>query len=258
MRLWARALAVLVAAAGPAVAGTVITSSMTMPQAAGGKSVVYLEPDRVRIESQNSVTIFRADQNTVYVLKPSEKTFIRVTPETMKQVAAAMSAARAQLAQQMKSMTPAERAKIEKMLPGAGAGAAQAPQFEFRKAGGTATFGKWSCERVEQLADGRPQAQLCVARLSDLGLGPDDLAALRRFEAFMRQAMPGTAAAGAAIDPQALRTVVGYEAYPVHSEIPGAGVQTTTETVEKKAIPADLFELPAGYREQAMPAAPAR
>lgn len=256
MRLWVWALAGVVAAAGPAVAGTVITSSMTLPQAAGGKSVVYLEPDRVRIESQNSVTIFRADQDAVYVLKPSDKTFIRVTPETMKQVAAAMSAARAQLAQQMKSMAPAERAKIEKMLPGAGA--AQTPQFEFRKAGGTASFGKWSCERVEQLADGRPQAQLCVARLSDLGLGPDDLAALRRFEAFMQQAAPGTAAGGAAIDPQALRNVVGYEAYPVHSEIPGAGVKTTTETVEKQAIPAALFELPAGYREQAMPAAPAR
>ena len=253
MRFGLLTIAAAAMATTPALAGTVITSTMTTPEAAGGKSVVYLEPDRVRVESQNDVTIFRADQNTVYVLHPADRKFMRITPQSMQQVAAAMAAARTQLAQRMKSMTPQQRAEVEKMMPGGAAG--HAPKFEFRKAGGTATFGKWPCERVEELADGRPQAQLCVAKLADLGLSNDDLAALRRFEDFMRKASP-EAGSSAAIDPQALQRVVGYEAFPVHSEIPAAHVQTTTESVEKKPIAANLFEVPAGYSEQAMPTAP--
>jgi hypothetical protein len=43
-------------------------------------------------------------------------------------------------------------------------------------------------------------------------------------------------------------------AYPVHVEIPAVEMQTTIETVEKKPLTADLFEVPADYREEPMPA----
>jgi hypothetical protein len=257
MRVSGLCLAAAVAAAAiPAFAGTVITSHMTGPNMANGQSVVYLDADRVRIESPSGVMIFRADQSTAYLLKPGEKTFMRMTPETMQKVAKAMDAARAALAERLKSMSPEQRAEVEKMMPGAGAAAAQPPKFAFRKAGGAATFGKWRCERVEQLMNGRPEARLCVTRLSELGISERDLAAMRRFETFMRQAAPQTAGATAAIDPQALEKIVGYAAFPVHSEIPDAKVETTTTSVEKKALPADLFEVPAGYREEAIPAPP--
>ena len=254
MRFGLLAFAASAALAGPALAGTVITSDMTAPNVANGRSVVALEADRVRIEAPNSVMIFRGDQNTAYLLKPSEKSFIRMTPETMRKVAAAMAAARASLAERLKALPPERRAQVEKMMPGGTAG--QPPTFAFRKAGGTATYGKWQCERLEELMNGKPQARLCVARLSDLGLSEADLSVMRRFEVFMRQAAPQTAGATAAIDPHALEKVVGYAAFPIHSEVADAKAQTTTVSVEKKALPASLFEVPAGYREEAIPEPP--
>ena len=239
-------------ATGPAFAGTVITSETSGPKETAGKSVVYIEPDKVRIESPNEITIFRADQNVAYIVTPAKKKFMRLTSEKMKEMAAEMEKARAQMAEQLKTMPPAQRAQIEKMMPGGMT--AEAPKFSFRKAGGGGTVGKWSCERIEQLANDEPQAKLCVVRMAELGLSEADLAPLQRLSAFMAQAAPQTAATNAAMDPQALEKAVGYPAFAVQMEIPAAKIETTTKAVEKKAVGADLFEIPAGYKEEAMPA----
>jgi hypothetical protein len=233
--------------ADPALAGSVITSETSGPKEAAGKSVVYIEPDRVRIESPQDVTIYRGDQNLAYILNPAQKRFVRLTPEKMKEMAAAMETARTEMAEQLKSMPPAQRAQVEKMMAG------DMPSFSFRKAAGGGTVGKWKCEKVEQLANGEPQATLCVVKTSEIGLNPDDLAPLQRFSAFMLQAAPQAAAASAAMDPQALEKTVGYPAYAVQMEIPAAKMKTVTKSVENKTNPADLFEIPAGYQEEAMP-----
>ena len=106
------------------------------------------------------------------------------------------------------------------------------------------------------MADGKPQAQLCVARMSELGLGKGDLGVLQRLATFMQHAAPHSAGAATATDPKALDKIVGYPAFAVHMEMAAANVQTTTQSVEQKALPADLFEVPAGYQEQTMPAPP--
>lgn len=245
---------ILLAAALPALAGTVITSETTAPQKEiAGKSVVYIDRDRVRIEAPAAVTIFRGDQNVAYTLLPAQKKFVRLTAESMKDMAAAMEKARAELAEQMKSMPPAQRAQIEKMMAGMGA-PDKAPNFSFRKAGGTGTVGKWQCDRIEELADGQPQATLCVAKTADLGLGADDVAALQHLSTFMLQAAPQSAASSTAMDPQALEKAVGYPAFAVQVDIPAVTMKTTTKSIEKQNVAADLFEVPAGYQEEKMTA----
>ena len=69
-----------------------VTSSGVIPNSTSdvaGKLVEYIEADRLRIESPGEVTIFRADQNIAYMLVPADKKFMRMTPETMKLLAAA-------------------------------------------------------------------------------------------------------------------------------------------------------------------------
>jgi hypothetical protein len=162
MRLTVFAVVLSIAAAAPALAGTVITSEISTPNVAG-KLVEYIEADRLRIESPGEVTIFRADQNIAYMLVPADKKFMRMTPETMKLLAAAGDAAFERLksmppeqrAQFEKMMTPETQAQVEKMMAGE---MPQAAKFEFRKAGGTASFGKWTCERVEMLMN-RPSSR---------------------------------------------------------------------------------------------------
>jgi hypothetical protein len=265
MRLLVFAVVLSTAVAAPALAGTVITSEISAPNVAGNSVVYYIEPDRVRMEYPGHIVIFRADQDTEYMLAPAEKKFRRMTQETMKQ-----SAAAAKMFELLRSMPPEQRAQVEKRMPPEQRAqferimtperlaqaekmmAGQAPKSDYRKAGGTASVGKWRCEHVEVVKDGQPHAALCVADISDLGLTEEDLGGLRRAAAFMGQM------AGAGADPmedlQAIEKVVGYAAYPVHVEIPAVEMQTTIETVEKKPLTADLFEVPADYREEPMPA----
>lgn len=250
MRLAILAFGLCAAAAAPAFAGTVITSEMSLPQAKNDKSVVYLDKDRVRVESPGTVTIYRGDQNTAYMVNPAEKKFVKMTPETMKKMAAQMEAMRAQMQEQMKSMPPAQRAQVEKMMAGSMPG--QPAKVEFRKAGGTASFGKWKCEKVDQVVNGAVQAQLCVAKLADLGLGDADLGVLQRFAAFMQQAAPQSTGPGM-MDPKAMEKAVGYPGFAIHMEIPQAKVQSTTQSVEQKTLAANLFEVPAGFKEETMP-----
>ncbi len=225
MRAVILALALSAAAfAAPAVAGIVITSETVGRVLSNGKSVLYLEPDRMRIDTPRGIVIFRVDQNTAYALNAAEKAFRRLTADRLPQAA---------------STNPTSPAKTE-----------------FRKVGGTANYGEWSCEGVEQLLNGHPIALLCVARLSALGLSEDDLGASRRFESFIRQAVPQMAVSPAGIDPRALEQVVGYLGFAVHMKIVDSDIETTIRSVEKKTLAASQFEVPAGYREQPMPSLP--
>ena len=100
------------AVAAPALAGTVITSEVSAPNVAGNSIVYYIEPDRVRMEYPGHIVIFRADQDTEYTLAPTEKKFRRMTPETMKQ-----SAVAAKMFELLRSMSPEQRAQLEKRMP---------------------------------------------------------------------------------------------------------------------------------------------
>jgi len=189
MRLSVVAVVLSTAVSAPALAGTVITSEVSAPNVAGNSVVYYIEPDRVRMEYPGHIVIFRADQDTEYMLAPAEKKFSRMTPETMKQSAAGI----AKMFELLKSMPPEQRAQVEKRMPPEQRAqferimtperlaqaekmmAGQAPKSDYRKAGGTASVGKWRCERVEVAKDGQPHAALCVADISDLGLTEEDL-----------------------------------------------------------------------------------
>jgi hypothetical protein len=261
MRLFVTAVVLSIAAAAPSLAGTVITGEISSPKVSG-KLVEYIEPDRLRFElSSDYVSIFRADQDTAYLLNPADRKFVRITPEKLKQMVALTASAmeslksmspeqRAQFAEYLKSLPAVQRAKVERMMAG------QAAKFEFRDASGTASFGKWTCERVDELEDGQPHASLCVVRTSDVGLTEGDVGSLHRFDAFMRQGLPQGLGAFPAFDPQAMEKVVGYAAFPVHVEIAAAKRQTTIETIEKRPLAPDLFEIPLGYQEDSKLAPP--
>ena len=251
MRLLAFVVALLTAAGTPALAGTVITSEISTPKISG-KLVTFIETGRLRIETPSQVSIFRVDQNTVYLLSPGERKFRRMTAERMKQMAQMTASMRGMLEAMSpeqrqrfdEHLSPSQRSLIEKMLAG------RAHQFEYKDAGGTASFGKWSCECVDELEDDQPFASLCVARISDLGLSEEDVGMLRRLAEFMRQGLPEGWHTSPATDPQAIEKAVGYPAYPVHMEIPIVEMRTTIETVQKASLGVGLFEIPADYQEE--------
>jgi hypothetical protein len=253
MRVSVFAVVLLIVTAAPTLAGTVMTSEASTPKISG-KVVLYIEPDRLRVETSDYVSIFRADQDTAYLLKPADRKFVRLTSEQLKQLADAPALLRetlksmspeqrARFDEHLKSLPPAQRADVERIIAG------QAPKFEFRDTGATASFGKWRCEQIDKLEDGQPHESLCVVRASDLGLTEGDVGSLQRFNDFMGQGLPQELGAFSTMDRRAVVKLVGYAAHPVHTEIPTAKMQITLENVEKKPLSPDLFEIPAGYEE---------
>src|ERR1700733_7231283 len=79
-----------IAAGGGAMAGTVITLDQTVNGTPGRPQVMYLEPDRLRMSSPENDMIFRGDQNKVWVVRPEDKAYIELTPESMAQMKAQM------------------------------------------------------------------------------------------------------------------------------------------------------------------------
>jgi len=145
-------------------------------------------------------------------------------------------------------------------MPGMGSGSEAAPVISFQKNGAPRKVGKWDCQPYTLLSDGKPDADLCVAKLSDLGLTRDDLKPLMSLSEFMGKQMAGMgnqqAASMASMKFDALTKAVGYDAFPIENDYKGMGdgqdLKTTVLSIEHKDLPAGIFDVPVGYTKRDM------
>jgi hypothetical protein len=263
----AMALAPLaLAVAGGAHAATVITLS----QAADGDTdaqTMSLEPDRLRISSSDGDMIYRGDQGKVFVLDNETHSYMEMSPATMQAMKARMDQAMARMKQRMAAMPEAQRKQMEAMMaqrgmPIPGQEPAAAPQISYEKSGDARKVGKWNCTPYKALANGQPQADLCIARLEDIGLTRDDLKALTSLSGFMGKQMAQMGAPTppmAAADFDSMRRAIGFDGFPIQTRQAAPGGQgqfeSTLQSVEHKDVPPNLFDLPAGYKQRDMGAA---
>jgi hypothetical protein len=179
----------------------------------------------------------------------------------MHQAQAAMEQAIKKLQEQMKSMPEDQRKKLEAMMEAelgqtaSGQKAAESSVI-YRKLGKSMTVRGWSCEMVERLVNGKKQADLCVARLDQVGLTPDDVKVFEDFFIFVRQAMPASHHRTSLIDFEDLRKAVGYAAIPLDVTTYADGKVVShgvIKAIERSEIPPETFEIPAGYQKETMP-----
>jgi len=249
-----------ITAGGSAMAGTVITLDQTVNGAPGRPQVMYLEPDRLRMSTPENDMIFRGDQSKVWVVRPQDKAYIELTPESMSQMKAQMDQMQAQMQQRLASMPPEQRKQVEAMMASRGMGpnASAAPQITYTKAGEPEKVGDYTCTPFKVTMNGGPASDFCMARLSDLALSRDDLKSFVAFGAFMSQ-MGGTGTQRspmATIDFDAMKKQIGFDGFPVrtsHSSPDGShNVETTLKSIQHQDPPAGTFDLPAGYTRQDM------
>ncbi|MDB5393982.1 MAG: hypothetical protein JWM91_1488 [Rhodospirillales bacterium] len=254
----------VVMSAGSARAATVIT----MSQAAAGDTAtqtMYLDADNVRISSPDGDMIYRGDQGKVFTTDKAQHSYMEMSPETMQAMKARMDQAMARMRQQMASMPEAQRKQVEAMMAPGGMPGQQpsgAPQISYEKSGDARKIGKWDCTSYRVVVNGKPQADLCVAKLEDLGLTRDDLKPLSSLSAFMskqRSQIGAPPPQMASADFDALKQAIGYDGFPVQTKQvspTGQGqFESTLQSVEHKEIPAGNFDVPAGYtrREMSVP-----
>jgi hypothetical protein len=249
-----------------ALAGVVITMESGPTGDKTRTHTMSLESDRLRIAGGHDDMIYRADLSKVWILNSGDRTYREMTPETMQHMRAQMEGAMQQMQQQLQSMPPEQRKQVEAMMakrgmggmPGAASG--QLPQVTYEKAGGSKTVGKWSCTPYKVSINGEDRTQMCIARLSDLGLNRDDFKAFSQFGTFMQSMMaaPGAEKHGpaGAFDFDGMSKAIGYDGFPVETAHLSADgkveAENTIKSIDRTSIPADSFEVPAGYTKQDM------
>ncbi len=251
MRL-AAVLTVSLLSITPAFAGVVMT---VQEEGKATEEKVYLEADRARMTSEDGVAIFRADRKVMWMLDDSDKSYVEVTPETAKKMNEALGGMRQQMDEMLKSMPPEQRRMMEQQMGQMAKPVTPAAvKSVYRKTGRSATVGKWRCEEVEHLLDGKKDEDICATRLSDLGLARGDIAVMYELEKFMTS-MIGTAfntgKGNGEWEFDAVGKALGYDAMPVRWRDAG-GKTTVLKSIERGTAPAGSFELPRGYKKQDM------
>jgi hypothetical protein len=167
-----------------------------------------------------------------------------------------MDQAMAQMKEKLAAVPEAQRKQVEAMMAShLGLGAATAPpQVAYEKAGDSRTVGDWSCAPYQVVVGGKASSEVCIAKLSDLGLSRDDLTVFASFGAFMAKM---TAAMGvlrspmSSIDYDSMTKAIGFDGFPVQTTAKlgdgGRQIVVTLKSIQRQDAPADAFDIPAGY-----------
>ena len=248
---------------GEAMAGVVITLETGSAGGQPAASTMSLESDRLRMSSAHNDMIYRADLGKVWIMDTGDRSYREMTPESMKQMRAQMAGAMAQMQQNLQSMPPEQRKRIEAMMAQRGMGpqAGTPEQAVYEKDGDPKMVGQWSCTPYKVSVNGAERSQMCIAKLADVGLTRDDLKAFASLGVFMQSMMAGPGGEhrrpAGVYDFDAMSKSIGFDGIPVqtaHVSTDGkTEIESTIKSVDRKSIPADAFELPAGYTKQEMP-----
>ncbi len=114
--------AALVSLAAAAQAGVVIEQEQRdlSGEVVMGRTVYYLEPGKVRIETSNEVsemvTIFIAARRVVWVIDRSEGTYYELKPAEVERMRRQMEEARRRMEEELAKLPPQQRELMEEMM----------------------------------------------------------------------------------------------------------------------------------------------
>lgn len=238
----------------PAAAdGILLVSKSTSGGGAPQTSQIQIDGRRMRAEvigerGEKSSVVFDGTRKLMLLIDDSQKTVTEMTEADLSQISGMM----AQMEQQMKNLPPEQRAQFDAMMKGRGAAmpgaaGAAAPKVQYTKTG-TATVGKWTCDKYEGSNGGQKVSEVCTVDPKVLGFTAADFAISRDFAAFFKKVMPGgggqTFSIGTPEDQ-------GFSGVPVRT-VSFGGRQVTTEITEvsRQVFPDSIFQAPAGYQKQ--------
>ena len=225
---------------------------------------IQIENKRMRAESTGptggkQVVMFDGAREVLTMVDPDKKTYTELTKADVDRVAAQMAgaapqmaAAMAQMQEQLKNMPPEQRAQVEAMMKGrmGGAGmpgAAAAPKTQYRRAG-TATVGKWTCDKYDGFEGGQKTSEVCTVDPKALGFAASDFEVTKQLVAFFKRLMPQMANQMFSIGTPEEQ---GFSGVPVRQMITVGGRQITTEISEvtRQTFPDSVFQVPAGFQK---------
>ena len=197
-------------------------------------------------ESEGAIIIARLDKEVFWMLNPEKKTYSEMTFAEMEKMVnkagAKLDDAMSKMQEEMKDMTPEQRAMVEKMMGGKMHGAQRASKIDIQKSEKTKTIGGYSCTKYTVKQDENEFMTLWVTKGVS---GFDAMAADWKKFAERMSTMSPQSAKGMA---EAYKKVDGFPMQTVMNMM-GQTVTTTVTTVERRSTPAKEFDIPAGYKK---------
>lgn len=213
---------------------------------------------RVEAQPNESTMIFKDD--TIYAISHRDKSYIAMDRASMKRMAEQINPALQALQARMKTMTPEQRAQMEKMLGGRlpkGMGEPEKQQQITRTSRNDKINGH-SCTYVEVHEDGVLTDELCVVPGNALKGSAELMSAAKSMSALMQDMMAGMDAPW--LKQMAHKQMQNFEALggiPVltrHFVDGKPRNETTLASINSETLAASLFEIPAGYSKKDMTA----
>lgn len=242
--------------AAQAQAGTVLkTTIRDLVNNGETLSTTYVQQGSMRVEvASSSVVIFKDD--VLYTLDPQQKTYLMVDKPTMQRMVEQLGPALKRMQDMLAAMPPEQRAELEKRLGMGGAGSKPVVE-KVRNTGRSDKIAGYACSYSEVLRDDVVSTEACVAAPSALKGSQEFLDIAKRAADFVK---PLTEGLDVPILRQlAERQVDNYARFggmPVRMRRFDGGkavAESTLQSITTEAVPATLFEIPAGYTKKDLP-----
>ncbi len=265
-RLVAAGLLALAFAAVWAQAGTVIVFERWAydPYSDSGSFTAYVGENKARVEikgkdntAQVIFDVEKQDAPIMWVVTPADQSYIKMDSKTLKKLQDKMQEMYEMLKGYTATLSPDEKAEIEKQYKKQLRQADYVMTYEertkktmYQKVAGGEKVNAWTCDHYKGMFNKELDTEVWVAGWKDVGLEPKDLAALvaigQIFKGFGADLVPfmGQKVEGANA------TIDGVPVKTIHYEAGNKTVRDEVKEIRKEELDPKLFVVPEGYTEK--------
>jgi urocanate hydratase len=205
------------------------------------------------VDAEGRATVIK--DGTMYIIDDAEKSYVAFDKATMEQLAKKLGAAMEQMKEQLAKLPPEQRAQMEQMMPGMAGGEKKWLVEAFDTGKSDKVDGRacrvWDIKRNGELDD-----QICVVPYSSLP-GKENFQAVFANFAKVFEEMAKSVPMLAGMMTNEFSAQAKVNGFPVRSRGYENGKLGDDEHLMKvwreEAMPASMFEIPAGYKRKQMP-----
>lgn len=205
------------------------------------------------VDADGRATLIKS--GTFYIIDDADKSYVAVDKATMEQLAKKIGAAMEQMKEQLASLPPEQRAQMEKMMPGM-SGGDKKWVVEAVDTGKADKVDGRACHVWDIKRDGALDDQICVVPYSALP-GKENFQAMFANFAKVFEEIAKSVPMLSGMMSNEFGAQAKVNGFPVRSRGYDNGKLGDDEQLMKvwreEAIPASMFEIPAGYKKKQMP-----
>ncbi len=248
--------ALLLGAASTSFADVTLSYKETTSESAKGNTTqafeINIKPPKLRMNEAGGMwMLYDGSIDTLFAVDPGRKSYTRINRERAAMMGGMVSAAEQQMQQMMKNMTPEQRAMMEQAMGRKLPSADSKPKTTYKKTGETRTVAGKKCEVGQMLTDGSVEIELCVADPKTVGVSKNEYDVMTGMFELMSELRK---AAGSFFNRE----------FPDPGEMNGVAIESRGDDtghhvladVSHKKLADTMFDLPTGYKEEAIPTAP--